>query len=285
MTDGVPDTKLIKQAMVFRAKYKTKNQAEQQFLKCFRVVPHNDNRGGEPVRCTRTKSLAADICQIGFSREEAEASSVCVEVGKDNASKYQDHFKANTGKDPDHYVGEIAAEYGALSHNTLNVACRNILFGMPGCACAETSAVAEKCSCTANGILEADEKGVLRYSMEKLRKADYEWFMFIEGGVEWEILSSDMDIEAPEAAHIIAVALNDRNIKAMVTGHLELMRYLQSLCKPGPHGELVWHDVKASMCKTFGKQSMVDDENYHHAFKLITVSGGHQSHTWADVFR
>ena len=197
MTDEVPDTKIIKLAMVFRAKYKTKNQAHKQFLKCSRVVPHNKNRGGEPVRSTRTKALAGEICVSGFLRAEAEVDSVCVEAGKDNASRFQDHFKSNSGCDPDHYVGEVVADFGGLSQNTLNVADRNILFQMPGCACEEHSAVAEKCNCTAKSILEADGKGVLRYSMEKLSAFDPEWFFFIEGGVLWEILSSDMDIEEP----------------------------------------------------------------------------------------
>ena len=54
------------------------------------------------------------------------------------------------------------------------------------------------------------------------------------GGTEWEILSSDMDKEDPDAAHTIAFALNNKNKVALATGHLEIMRTLKSLCKPDP---------------------------------------------------
>ena len=58
-----------------------------------------------------------------------------------------------------------------------------------------------------NPFLE-EKGGRLVYSMAKLKEADREWHIAIVGGCEWEILSSDMDIEEPDAAHIIALALN-----------------------------------------------------------------------------
>ena len=52
--------------------------------------------------------------------------------------------------------------------------------------------------------------------MNKLKKADPEWYNAIVGGTEWEILSSDMDKEEPNAAQIIAIALNKKSQVAMV---------------------------------------------------------------------
>ena len=286
MTDAPPDTQIIKQAIAFRAKYATKRQASMQRLCCDQIVPHPSNRGGEAVRSTRTKGLAGDICFSGFLTSEAETSSICVEAGPDNPSRFQDHFKKNCGGEPDHYVGNTVACYGGLTHNTLNVVNRNIRYGMPGCACEpKPAAVAAECKCTAKRMLEENKNGGLVYSMEKLREHDLDWFVYINAGAMWEILSSDMDVEEPDAAHIIALAYNDKNQVAMATGHLEMMRYLQSLCTPDPSTELHWDAILLSMQKRFGKHNMADIANYHHAYKLMVVSGGSDSLTWKDFFR
>ena len=222
----------------------------------------------------------------GFLTSEAETSSICVEAGPDNPSRFQDHFKKNSGCEPDHYVGHVVAGYGGLTHNTLNVVNRNIRYGMPGCACEpKPAAVAAECKCTAKRMLEENKNGGLVYSMEKLREHDLDWFVYIEAGAVWEILSSDMDTEEPTAAHIIALAYNDKNKVAMATGHLEMMRYLQSLCTPDPSTELHWDAILLSMQKRFGKHNMADTANYHHAYKLMVVSGGSDSLTWKDFFR
>ena len=46
--------------------------------------------------------------------------------------------------------------------------------------------------------------------MNKLKKADQDWYNAIVIGTEWEIISSDMDKEEPHAAHVIALALNKK---------------------------------------------------------------------------
>ena len=62
------------------------------------------------------------------------------------------------------------------------------------------------CKCKAKPILD----DALNYSMNKLKREDLEWYNAIVGGTEWEILSSDMAKEEPNAAHIIAIALNKK---------------------------------------------------------------------------
>ena len=80
-----------------------------------------------------------------------------------------------------------------------------------------------------------DEDGNL--NAERLRAHDEAWAQDCFSGLEWEILSHQMDIEVPDAALVISIALNKRNEVAMKTGHLEVMSTLQSLCTPDPQGK------------------------------------------------
>ena len=57
------------------------------------------------------------------------------------------------------------------------------------------------------------------------------------------------------------------------------------MCTPDPSTELHWDDILLSMQKRFGKHNMADIANYHHAYKLMVVSGGSDSLTWKDFFR
>ena len=112
--------------------------------------------------------------------------------------------------DPDHYVSRAAnILFAGLSHNSNKLTERNILNGMPGCACDPPALSLDTCCCKAKPILD-EFGGGLRYSMDKLEKADLDWYTSIVGGTEWEILSSAMDKEEPDAAHIIAIALNKK---------------------------------------------------------------------------
>ena len=117
------------------------------------------------------------------------------------------------------------------------------------------------------------------YSMRKLREVDKDWRSAILGGRKWEVLSSDMDIEEPEAAGIIALALSNRAV--LVTGHLEMMRTLKSLCRPDPRTlEIPWGKVKAAMLKACGPFAL--DDACYNAFQLMVAAGGHESKSWAD---
>ena len=122
--------------------------------------------------------------------------------------------------------------------------------------------------------------------MNKLQKADLDWYHAIVGGNEWEILSSEMDKEEPNAARIIALALNNKNRVALRTGHLEMLRTLQSLCNPDPRTMVVRYEgVRAAMFKSFGAFAHEWDEGYYHAFQLLVTSGGKNSETFNDFFK
>ena len=107
MTDEGPDRKVIKECLAFRAKYVTKRQAPRQNLHCWQILPHPKNRGGEPIRATRTRALTIDMLESGFDPTETTVDSIAVEVNVDDMGKpattFSDHFKANAGLDPDHY--------------------------------------------------------------------------------------------------------------------------------------------------------------------------------------
>ena len=152
--------------------------------------------------------------------------------------------------------------------------------GLSGCACGPPATCLEQCTCNAKPIL--DEKGgKLRYSMNKLKKADPDWYTAIVGGTEWEILSRDMDKEEPDAAHAIALALNNKNSVAFRTVHLALMRTLKGLCKPDPTTmELPWDRVKAALLKAFGPAVL--DDAYYYAFQLMMTAGAQSSESWGD---
>ena len=140
---------------------------------CSDLVPHPSNRGGEPVRTTRTKALAGEIIDAGYDLNEGIGDHMAVEVdfdpNGDPSCFFSDHFMATSGMDSDHYFDRSSIIlFGGLSHNHLTVTERNMLNGMPGCACDQPASNLDQCSCKAKPILD----NTCRYSMSKLKKAD-----------------------------------------------------------------------------------------------------------------
>ena len=66
-------------------------------------------------------------------------------------------------------------------------------------------------------------------------------------GIRFEVLSGAIDIEDPEGAQVICIALNKKNETAMKTGHLEIMNTMESLCCPDPHGQVPFEPVHAKL--------------------------------------
>ena len=96
MSGEGPDSKVIKASLAWRAKYKSKRNPPRMVLQCGQIVPHPKNRGGEPIRTSRTKTLAGDITYNGYDPTEATVDSVVVEVGLDASKKplkdFSQHF-------------------------------------------------------------------------------------------------------------------------------------------------------------------------------------------------
>ena len=179
--------------------------------------------------------MIGEILDSGYCSTEATVDLVAVEIDL-NSSKvpsttFSDHFRSNAGIYEDHYFDPSHnILFASLSHNSKKIAERNMSGGMPGCACDHRPRSLDRCECKAKPILD----DALRYSMKKLNMEDPEWYNAIVSGTEWEILSSDMDKEEPNAAQIIAIALNKKKQGAMSIGHLEILRTLKSLCNPDP---------------------------------------------------
>ena len=150
---------------------------------------------------------------------------------------------------------------------------RNIAAGMPGCECKAGAT----CVCRSGPIL--GEGGC--YSIELVRKHDAAWGEMVGRCLDWEVLSHTMVEEEPDAARLIAVALNKKNGAAMKTGHTEIMKAV-ALCKPDPK-TLTVHvcTVRDKMVHDYG--AAVDDPYFHHAFRYVLDAGGYDSKHMEDM--
>ena len=97
---------------------------------------------------------------------------------------------------------DIPAVAGSLSHSHFNCAMRNIVGRKKGCECP----MQETCKCNLRVI--CDDKGMFNLALVKAK--DEEWGELCEKGITWEMLSPDMDVEEPEAALVISIALNKK---------------------------------------------------------------------------
>ena len=197
---------------------------------------------------------------------------------------FQLRFEEQIKSDPDMAakVANISATIGTLSHGHFNCTMRNQLVGKKGCECKftvveGTSKSNRECKCLNKPILDKDGC----YSMELIRAHDLDWATLIEKGIGWELLTHRMDIEEPEAALVISVALNKKNEAAMKTSHTEIMNTLVGLCKPDPHGKVPFEPVRDKMLELY--ESSVDHPDFYHAFRVVLDAGGHDSPHMADL--
>ena len=172
------------------------------------VVPHPKNRGGDAVKSLRTMQLTASIAE-GYDTIEANSNAVAVEdkppvVAGTNTFVFQSAFEKQVLPDPDMAakgVG-IMANIGSLSHSHLNCINRNIVCSKRGCSCPAR----KNCECKSKVIF--DDEGNL--NLDRVRAHDEAWAQDCVAGLEWEILSHNLDIEESDGAHIISIALNKK---------------------------------------------------------------------------
>ena len=274
---GMADEKtkqIIKQSIAYRARFRVESKKS---VVPFQVVPHPQNRGGDPVKSLRTQQIIYDIMRDGYDPVDANSNAVLVEVkpaaAGGSSGVMQTHFETNVAVDPDMaMVGKLGekAMYGSLSHSHLNCSFRNILGKKKGCECPETrdGGGTAKCVCKVSPLL--DDQG--NYDVEKVGAHDAEWGRQCEGGLEWEVLSWKMDEEEPEAALIISIALNKKNETAMKTGHLEILTTLVGLCKPDPQGCVRFEPVRDKLIDLYGSE--IDHPDFLHLFKVVCDAGG-----------
>ena len=219
------DPQIIKRSIAYRAKYRLGlgDTPTYKIVAPLLVVPHPRNRGGVPVTSLRTKELIGTIVKEACDEVEANSSAVAVEErpldiaagppppnGNPRWRSFQADYEkgiANDASMAKRGTG-ITAVLGSLSHGHFNCGCRNIICGMPGCECpthGDGDARAE-CKCKPSPILNADGN----YSMAKLEKYDKSWHELCLTGIRWEVLTWKMDVEEPDAALVISIALSKK---------------------------------------------------------------------------
>ena len=247
------------------------------------VVPHPKNRGSDVVGPVRLRELGSTLAVEGYDAIEANTNGVVVQqkpsdTGEPGTS-FQDVF--STSVKADREIAEVGpggtiAIVGSLSHSHLNCLMRNVSAGLRGCECMEPTVVGKrknmKCACKARPILDEDGN----YSMDLLQDHDRAWWTDVQTGLDWEELSWQMDVEEPDAALVISVALNKRNEAAMNTGHLEIFIGMTNLLNPDPDtGVVMYEPVRDQLVDVYGPS--VNDVDFIFVFRFAMAAGGKMS--------
>ena len=159
------------------------------------------NRGGDPVKVLRCRSITKDIAMHGCDVHEAEQNAVLIESPPDmQAADEVRRFCCNPDYDA-HFADQALSgddmcikrgtpiKGGSVSHSHLNVTLRNVQTGNVGCGCPRTPVVAGglKVQCTCGNACICDDNG--RYSMAKIRARDPDWEQLALRGLKWQKLS------------------------------------------------------------------------------------------------
>ena len=70
------DTMVINKSCVYRAKFEIEFDV---YISPLGIVPHPMNRGGDPVKVLRCRSITKDIARYGCDVHEAEQNAVLIE--------------------------------------------------------------------------------------------------------------------------------------------------------------------------------------------------------------
>ena len=273
-------TMVIKKSCVFRAKFQI---AVDLYIPPLQMVPHPMNRGGDPCKTLRCRSITSDIARHGCDVAEAEWNAVSIESPPDDGfaavaeaccnPDYDAHFAENAIDENDMCVKHgLRIAGGSVSHSHLNCTLRNVQTGKVGCECSREPVVAGGAfQCNCGNACICDEKG--RYSMAKIRARDPEWEQLALRGLKWQMLSWKVMLE-PGAVLTISNALNVKNSIAMEVGGNEIFRYMCSLSNPAPE-PTPFDPIRDHVIQMYGASGQ--DPHLVHAFQFILESGGRDS--------
>ena len=172
----------------------------------------------------------------------------------------------------------VDASDGTLSHTHLNVTLRNVRAGAVGCACPKPVVTDAEGYCECGNNVICDETG--KYCMKKIGARDKDWETAVYKGLKWQRLSYKMDIEQPQAARVISIALNEKNSFAMETGHTEIMAFIFRNVNPQPQATL-FEPIKMELIALHGLA--VDDQNLRSLFIYAMEAGGNGSDHLIDL--
>ena len=248
-------TMLIKQSLLYRAKFQV---AAEVHISPLKIVPHPLNRGGDPCKVLRCRSIAKDIAMHGCDVMEAEWNAVMIETAPRENFKdvlccnpdYGAHFAENVIDKNDMYVNDgVPIDGGSVSHSHLNVTLRNMQSQKVGCVCPRPPVVAGKpFECTCGNACICDRTG--RYSMEKIRSRDPDWEQLTLRGLKWQKLSWKIML-VPGAVLTITNALDVKHSTAMKIGGNEIFRYMCTLSNPAPQPTL-FEPIRDDVIQAYG---------------------------------
>jgi len=153
--------------------------------------------------------LLQEILNIGFDNEEANAGGVCVELrpGDTTVEVFnQDACEGDLRLAP---VVTGSISYGTFSHNHFNQNLKNI----EGRAQANIPAV-----CDGQGKLP----------LKKLRSVSEKFGEAVDKGLLWEVLSSRIESEEPQALNVVQATLNAKNGLFMLAHEMQALATLSS---------------------------------------------------------
>ena len=143
------ETMVIKQSCAYRAKFEIEND---KYTSPLCVVPHPMNRGGDPVKVLRCRSLTGSIALHGCDVQEAEQNAVSIQTPP--VDRWEEVRDAGCNPDFDEDFAQHAIdgndmcikhgmkiEGGSVSHSHLNCTLRNVQTGRVGCECHRTPVV------------------------------------------------------------------------------------------------------------------------------------------------
>ena len=70
-------TQIIKRSIAYRARFRVESK---RVVSPLQIVPHPQNRGGDPVKSLRTQQIISDIMRDGYDPIDANSNGVLVEV-------------------------------------------------------------------------------------------------------------------------------------------------------------------------------------------------------------
>ena len=190
---------------------------------------HPKNRGGVYPAGVRVKSLAVEVLDSGFVKEEVNHAVVVVEEppAEEIRSRGKKHMTASrynsTECEKDEYlitcfrVPYDDVRHVLLGHNHIMLVMRSFLTGAKW----DLPSIEEK------GIYFCDKDGRLSLSAVAAHPNGKEMQELIEEGMTCEILSWKMDVEEPTAASTISHALNKGHELALRTTELTAIKVLK----------------------------------------------------------
>ncbi len=275
--------------MAWRVKYrKTDNKGKVIRMKTLirQTGTHRGNRGGVYPAGVRCKSLALEVLEAGFVKEEMNHAFVAVEETP------PEHVRS---RGPD-YVSGAAYNRGRCANDELLVTCfeppydevSRLLLShnhmMLVCRAFMTGAKWDLAPNEDKGITFCDDKGRLSLTAVAASANGKELGELIDEGLDCECLGWRMDVEEPSAASVISLALNRGHEMALRTTELTAIAVLKGeiiaqLSNTDLGQRVAFQTVRDGVRKQL--DAAADDPDLPEVFEFL-ISGGVGTNSYID---